>query len=81
MTAIQAERNASPLQAYRQHLDAGELEADAAQAEVVEQLDTLYHRLLQPEPRPGLFKRLTGRVDPVRLAGLYIWGSVGRGKT
>jgi cell division protein ZapE len=83
MTAIQVERNASPLQTYRQHLDAGELEADPAQAEVVDRLDALYHKLLQPEPRPNLFQRITGRTSSTTtpLPGLYIWGSVGRGKT
>jgi len=73
----------TPQAEYQLLLDAGELEPDAAQAEIVRHLDTLYLQLLQPRPKPGLLERFTGRPKRVPQAprGLYIWGSVGRGKT
>lgn len=52
---------------------------DPHQAEAVAALDDLWHRILD-EPRPSLWRRLTGRqAEPPK--GLYLWGGVGRGKT
>ncbi|MCB1764423.1 MAG: cell division protein ZapE, partial [Gammaproteobacteria bacterium] len=72
-----------PQAEYQALLDAGELEPDPAQAEVVELLLALHLQLLEPLPKPGLMKRLTRRAmrDAQAPRGLYIWGSVGRGKT
>ena len=73
----------TPQAEYQALLDAGELEPDPAQAEVVELLLALHLQLLEPLPKPRLMKRLTRRAmrDAQAPRGLYIWGSVGRGKT
>ena len=72
-----------PLALYRQRVDRGELTADAAQVRAVEALERLYRDLLRATPPSGWrgqVAKLAGkRRPPVR--GLYLWGSVGRGKT
>ena len=72
-----------PLALYRQRVARGELTADAAQARAAEALESLYRDLLRAGPERGWRRavaQLTGkRHAPVR--GLYLWGSVGRGKT
>lgn len=73
------------LKHYHARLAAGELEPDQAQAAVVARLQEVQEQLTKPAPRPGILERLPGMrrgrpsASPVR--GLYIWGSVGRGKT
>jgi cell division protein ZapE len=61
----------------------GELSADPAQSRAIEALERLYRDLMRASQRRGWRQRvaqLTGqRPEPVR--GLYLWGSVGRGKT
>ena len=54
-----------------------ELEPDPAQAEIVGLLDALHLKLLEPRPKAGLIKRLTGRskIDSQAPGGLYIWGA------
>jgi cell division protein ZapE len=73
----------SPLAIYRRRVEKGELAVDAAQKRAVETLERLYRDLLRAPPRRGLRQRiakLAGKPHaPVR--GLYLWGSVGRGKT
>jgi len=73
----------SPLAQYRRRVERGELAVDAAQARTVEALDRLYRDLMRAPPRRGLRHRIAKltrkRHTPVR--GLYLWGSVGRGKT
>ncbi|MCP5409267.1 MAG: cell division protein ZapE [Chromatiaceae bacterium] len=73
----------TPQAEYQALIDAGVLEPDPAQAEIVGLLDALHLKLLEPRPKAGLIKRLTGRskIDAQAPGGLYIWGSVGRGKT
>jgi cell division protein ZapE len=72
-----------PLALYRQRVDRGELTADAAQMRAVEALERLYRDLLHATPPSGwrgqVAKLARKRREPVR--GLYLWGSVGRGKT
>lgn len=71
-------------QLYQARLDAGELEPDQAQAEVVARLQEIHDQLTKPMPRTGILERLPGmrrRVSVSPVQGLYIWGSVGRGKT
>jgi cell division protein ZapE len=74
-----------PREAYDARVARGELEADAAQAQAVQTLDRLYADLLAaPRPARG-WRRRVGRLvagsttRPTR--GIYLWGSVGRGKT
>jgi cell division protein ZapE len=75
----------SPLAQYRRRVERGELAADPAQAEAVQALERLYRDLQRMAPRQrGLRRTLAkllrrGATTPVK--GLYLWGSVGRGKT
>lgn len=73
----------TPLERYQHDLDEGSLQPDAAQAEAVQRLQTLYESLLRSEPvQGGLLKKLFKRQEPaVAPKGLYFWGGVGRGKT
>jgi cell division protein ZapE len=81
-----------PLPAYRAAVREGALAPDPAQAQVAETLQELWFRLRGYDPAPlaaapgGLLGRLVRRrraEDGVRAApvGLYIVGSVGRGKS
>ncbi len=69
---------------YRRRLAAGQLARDPAQEPVVAELDRLQRELVAAERRErGLAARL-GRLlgrSPETVRGLYLWGSVGRGKT
>ncbi len=68
--------------AWRRRIDERGFEEDAAQLAVVRVLQDLQERLQQP---PRLFRRAAGLVipslRPPAPRGLYLWGSVGRGKT
>jgi len=64
----------SPLAAYRQRLDAGELQPDEAQAAAALRLDKLAEALAAWRPHAWI-----GKGAPPR--GLYLWGPVGRGKS
>jgi cell division protein ZapE len=72
-----------PLALYRRRIERGELSADPAQANAIAALERLYRDLLRAPPPRGWRSRVakfTGqRTTPLR--GLYLWGSVGRGKT
>ncbi|MBX9759093.1 MAG: AFG1 family ATPase [Beijerinckiaceae bacterium] len=70
--------------AYTAKVLEGQVEADAAQRELVDRLDTLLDALAA--------RRAARRSSPIRrlfrrprkgeiIRGLYVWGSVGRGKT
>ena len=81
---VEMPQDLSPSQHYQLALKAGELLEDAAQAEVIDRLNDLYHRLLKRyETDQGLWSRTTRRLGRTREPerGLYIWGGVGRGKT
>lgn len=69
----------TPNQRYKSDLSRPGFEKDRAQEKAVAALDLLYHHLLQ---RPGAswWQQLITRTPPP-LKGLYLWGSVGRGKT
>jgi cell division protein ZapE len=72
-----------PLALYRQRVQRGELAADAAQTRAIEALDRLYRDLLRTAPHRGWrakVAKLAGK-EPPAVRGLYLWGSVGRGKT
>ncbi|MEX2644014.1 MAG: cell division protein ZapE [Acetobacterales bacterium] len=76
----------TPLARYQAMAGAGEIVEDPAQRRAVERLDDLHRRLrgYRPPPaRPGLLGRLFGgREDGFPGAqGLYIHGTVGRGKS
>ncbi len=71
--------NSGPLTHYQHLLGTGGFEADPDQLESVQALDLLWHEL-QQQRRPSLLHRLR-RNKPRLVRGLYLWGSVGRGKT
>lgn len=68
---------------YRKLVDRGEIESDAEQTKALGALDRLYRDLVSGSPPRGWrrrFRRLIGsQAAPTR--GVYLWGSVGRGKT
>ncbi|MGV6875108.1 cell division protein ZapE [Pseudochelatococcus sp. B33] len=69
---------------YEALVASGAIERDPAQERLVGRLDELVAALKAPRPvRGGRLARLLGgreaRTEPAR--GLYVWGSVGRGKT
>ena len=69
---------------YAEGVGSGRIEQDAAQLALLERFDDLMERLARQPARNSAssLARLFGRkreAEPVR--GLYIWGSVGRGKT
>lgn len=70
--------------AYAEMVHGGQVEADDAQQELVQHFDRLIDALIarRAELRTSAFRRLFRRRkagDPIR--GIYVWGSVGRGKT
>ncbi len=75
----------TPLEQYQCERQAGRLQPDPDQEQIMQQLQALYDELLAFEQRrTGLWTRLKqsfGAVSPAAPRGLYIWGSVGRGKT
>ncbi|MXP14248.1 cell division protein ZapE [Altererythrobacter confluentis] len=64
---------------YQSLVAAGELRADAEQAEAAARLDRL-QRQLEEKPEAGFFGKLLGR-KPEQPQGVYMWGGVGRGKS
>jgi len=72
-------RHPSPLIQYRKLASRGEFITDPDQEVVVKALDDVWHALLK-QRHPTLMDRLR-RSKPKTVRGLYIWGSVGRGKT
>ena len=71
--------HSTPLTHYRQLLGSGSFEADAEQLRAVQALDILWHNL-QQQKAPNRFDRIIGK-KPSNIKGLYLWGTVGRGKT
>lgn len=69
----------SPILQYQKLTRQGDFEQDPAQAAVVKALDDLWHAL-QRQRRVTVLDRIR-RNRPEYIRGLYIWGSVGRGKT
>ncbi len=78
----------APQQVYQQLLDTRQFQPDPQQQQVVVELQRRYDWLLQqsagPTSRWRWWHKLTGSAPPAQPAasrGLYLWGSVGRGKT
>jgi len=72
----------SPLEVYEALLEAGTIEADQHQTEVVRHLEELYGQVghYTPSP-PGPLSRWLGLKGAPAPLGLYLWGTVGTGKT
>src|SRR6201997_5948159 len=68
---------------YQALVASGAIEADPAQAELVEAVYSLERRLeaYKPLRKQGLLGRLFGDKDAAPPNGLYVHGEVGRGKT
>jgi cell division protein ZapE len=69
---------------YKRLTAARGFSADASQLEVIERLDDLRERLIEANERhSSVMARLVARLghSPPPQKGLYVWGSVGRGKT
>jgi cell division protein ZapE len=85
MKSVNPANGLTPHGRYRADLGAGEITADAAQEGAVECVERVFRELVasQVRPRGSLFDRVLNRPvrqwEPVR--GVYLWGSVGRGKT
>ena len=75
--------NLGPQARYAADVESGVLLPDAAQANAIARVERLHRELLERHANvPGLFKRLFGFKRSTRpVQGLYLWGSVGRGKT
>ena len=73
----------TPGDRYRQQLQRDGFKADPAQAAAVAHLDRIHAALAAPlaPARRGLLNFWRGEPAPVAVPGLYLWGSVGRGKT
>ncbi|WP_420382508.1 cell division protein ZapE [Novosphingobium sp.] len=70
---------------YAQLVAAGELRPDPEQAAAAARLDQLQQELEPPPPAFGpassIIGRLFGHKQPAIPRGVYLWGSVGRGKS
>ncbi len=79
----------TPWERYQSDLKRSDFVHDPAQAQAIQQLQDLYHQLLepvqtQPEDRSAVLLRifsLNKEPTPKAIQGLYFWGGVGRGKT
>lgn len=70
------------LNAYHQLIAEGVIASDPAQEQIVEKLQELSTKLKDYNPSGPWFKRIFGSSkDDLNHMGLYIYGSVGRGKT
>lgn len=67
----------TPLSCYEQQLRDGQIQADDQQLHAIEKLDKIFTALNQPVKK-RLFKRKSKKQS---VTGLYLWGSVGIGKT
>lgn len=66
-----------PLLCYEQQINSGILQPDARQKQVIGLLDTLYQSLIQPKHFLEKFHLKKTKIPK----GVYLWGSVGTGKT
>ncbi|XP_022900557.1 putative ATPase N2B [Onthophagus taurus] len=72
----------TPVEVLNKKLKNGELLRDEGQTEVIEALQRLYENIQGYEPpKKSLLNRLFNKKKQVPIKGLYIYGSVGGGKT
>jgi len=71
----------SPLARYQRDIEQNNFSADPAQLHAMEQLDLLFHQLIDQEKVSGKLLSRIFKKSPEPLKGLYMWGGVGRGKT
>jgi len=70
-----------PSQRYAAGVARGDWLQDPAQLPALAELDRIHAAVMAPTPTRGLFERMFGGEPPQPVAGLYLWGGVGRGKT
>ena len=75
-----SESSRTILDRYMDHCRSGDLREDAKQIEVVYRLDALREALDSHQSPKSFWSRFSRR-DKRSIQGLYLWGSVGRGKT
>jgi cell division protein ZapE len=66
---------------YARLVASGELRPDPEQAAAAARLDQLQQQLEHPTPAVSLVGRLFSRKPAPPVRGVYLWGSVGRGKS
>ena len=74
----------APSARYQEGVAAHRWESDPTQLALLPEFDRLHAALTAPAPESGLFgrlKSLLGNDTPQAVPGLYLWGTVGRGKT
>ena len=75
----------APSARYQEGVAAHRWESDPTQLALLPEFDRMHAALcVQPETNNGLFgrlKSLLGSDQPEAVSGLYLWGTVGRGKT
>jgi cell division protein ZapE len=79
----EGEQPLSLRQRYFDRVERGQIETDPAQVSVVRALDALSEALAtyRPTRKGAALGWLLGRTPAIPPRGIYIWGSVGRGKT
>ena len=70
----------TPGEIYQQDLKKEGFTYDAAQSAIVDELQRLYDQLMADRSKKSFLQRLL-RTKTAPVKGVYIWGSVGRGKT
>ncbi|MDD5300206.1 MAG: cell division protein ZapE [Gallionella sp.] len=78
--AIPADGSMSPKAWYQAHSELPDFVYDAAQAAAINELDALWHQLMEFKAKRNRFLGRSLR-SPDVPHGLYLWGGVGRGKT
>lgn len=68
----------TPKEYYHNELAAGRIRPDDRQAPVIEKLDSIFQALTERDSKKGWLNKFHSK-KPVK--GLYVWGSVGIGKT
>lgn len=69
----------TPLTHYQALIDSGKFSPDPDQLLTIRAFDELWYNL-QRQDAPSFINRLRGKTPPY-IKGLYLWGTVGRGKT
>jgi len=73
----------TPLQAYQQKIQRGEITEDSRQLEVMNTLEVIYNDLIKRQKiRDSQIGQLRRKIKPrTPIKGLYLWGGIGIGKT
>jgi len=73
----------TPLEAYQKKLDSGEISEDSLQRQIMQTLNDIYNQLIKRQKfRDSQIGQLRRKVKPRKpIKGMYLWGSVGVGKT